>query len=117
MSHGPTHLPEAEKLRLEKLGILPVVFPIMGILGLGSAFIWGLMTNPMQLAFSYLFAFAVGFTVCAGALFWTLLHHALDADWSVLMRRILESLASCFPVLLILFLPIALLFSKELGTG
>ena len=114
MSHPPTPLPAAEKLRLESLGVLPVLFPTVGILGLLSAFIWGLATNPMQLAFSYLFAFSVGFTICAGGLFWTLLHHALDADWSVLMRRILESIASCFPVLLLLFIPIAFLFSKEL---
>ena len=114
MSQPPAPLPAAEKLRLESLGVLPVLFPTVGILGLLSAFIWGLATNPMQLAFSYLFAFSVGFTICAGGLFWTLLHHALDADWSVLMRRILESIASCFPVLLVLFIPIAFLFSKEL---
>ena len=114
MSHSPTPLPSAEKLRLESLGVLPVLLPTVGIVGLLSAFIWGWISNPMQLAFSYLFAFTVGFTICAGALFWTLLHHALDADWSVLMRRILESIASCFPVLLLLFLPIIFLFSKEL---
>ena len=89
MNPSPTPLPSAEKLRLESLGSLPLLFPTVGILGLVSAFAWGLASNPMQLAFSYLFAFTVGFTICAGALFWTLLHHALDADWSVLMRRIL----------------------------
>ena len=110
--HGP--LPTAEKLRVEKLGILPVLFPALGVIGLVSAFAWGWATNHAQLAFSYLFAFAVGFTLCAGALFWTLLHHALDADWSVLMRRILETVASCFPVILILALPLLILFPKEL---
>ncbi len=109
---GP--LPSAEKLRLEKLGVLPVLFPILGIAGLVSAFVWGWTTNHAQLAFSYLFAFAVGFTICSGALFWTLLHHALDADWSVLMRRILETVACCFPVLVLLALPMLFLFPKEL---
>ena len=66
MSHPPTPLPSAEKLRLESLGVLPVLLPTVGIVGLLSAFIWGWITNPMQLAFSYLFAFTVGFTICAG---------------------------------------------------
>ncbi|NDB94773.1 MAG: hypothetical protein EBZ78_01210 [Verrucomicrobia bacterium] len=114
MSHHPAPLPPAEKLRIERLGILPVLFPAMGILGLASTFIWGFLGHRDQLAFSYLFAFAVGFTICAGALFWTLLHHALDADWSVIVRRILESIASCFPILLVLFLPIAFLFPHDL---
>ena len=110
--HGP--LPSAEKLRVEKLGILPILFPALGVIGLVSTFAWGWATNHAQLAFSYLFAFAVGFTLCAGSLFRTLLHHALDADWSVLMRRILETVASCFPVILVLALPLLLLFPKEL---
>jgi hypothetical protein len=114
MSASPSPLPPAEKLRLEKLGILPVLFPVLGIVGLASAFTWGLLSNHAQLAFSYLFAFTVGFTICSGALFWTLLHHALDADWSVLVRRILETVASCFPVILLLALPILFLFPKEL---
>jgi hypothetical protein len=111
-SHGP--LPSAEKLRMEKLGVFPVLFPILGAVGLISAFVLGYLTNPAQLAFSYLFAFAVGFTICSGALFWTLLHHALDADWSVLMRRILETVACCFPVLVLLALPLLFLFPKDL---
>ena len=61
MSHpSSSPLPVAEKLRIEKLGILPVLFPTVGIIGLLSAFIWGLTSNPLQLAFSYLFAFSVG---------------------------------------------------------
>lgn len=111
-SHGP--LPSAEKLRMEKLGVFPVLFPILGAVGLISTFVLGYLTNPAQLAFSYLFAFAVGFTICSGALFWTLLHHALDADWSVLMRRILETVACCFPVLVLLALPLLFLFPKDL---
>jgi len=53
MSHpSSSPLPVAEKLRIEKLGILPVLFPTIGIIGLLSAFIWGLTSNPLQLAFS-----------------------------------------------------------------
>ena len=40
MSHSPTPLPSAEKLRLESLGVLPVLLPTVGIVGLLSAFLW-----------------------------------------------------------------------------
>jgi hypothetical protein len=33
MSHSPTPLPSAEKLRLESLGVLPVLLPTVGIIG------------------------------------------------------------------------------------
>ena len=46
-----------------------------------------------NLAFSWLFAFAFFFTLCAGCFFWTIVHHATDAEWSVVVRRQLENIA------------------------
>ncbi len=61
--------------------------------------------NPKQFAFSYLFAFTFFFTICMGGLFWTIVHHAVDAEWSVVVRRQLENLASLIVVLAVLFIP------------
>jgi len=49
------------------------------------------------------------FTLCAGCFFWTIVHHATDADWSVVVRRQLENIAVLLVVLAILFVPILLL--------
>src|SRR5207245_11707983 len=67
------------------------------------------LVYPHQLSYSWLFAFAFFFTLCAGCFFWTTVHHATDADWSVVVRRQLENIAVLLVVLAILFIPILLL--------
>ncbi len=69
----------------------------------------GAYVEPQQFAFSWLFAFAVFFTLCAGCFFWTLVHHATDAEWSVVVRRQLENIASLLAALALLFIPVLLL--------
>jgi hypothetical protein len=56
-----------------------------------------------------LFAFAFFFTLCAGCFFWTIVHHAVDAEWSVVVRRQLENLAVLMFVLALFFIPVLLL--------
>ena len=79
----------------------------LALVALGLA-AWGGFQSPKQFAFSWLFAFAFFFTICAGSLFWILVHHAVDADWSVVVRRQLENVAWLFPVIALLFIPIIL---------
>ncbi len=59
-----------------------------------------------QFAFSYLFAFFFFLTICMGGLFWTLVHHAVDAEWSVVVRRQLENMASLLVIMGVLFIPL-----------
>lgn len=66
----------------------------------------GAASNPDQFAFSYLFAFTFFFTICMGGLFWILVHHAVDAEWSVVVRRQMENIASMLLVMAILFIPL-----------
>jgi hypothetical protein len=80
---------------------------ILAIVSLSLA-AWGSFSATKQFAFSWLFAFSFFFTISAGALFWILVHHAVDADWSVVVRRQLENIAWLFPILAILFIPIVL---------
>lgn len=79
----------------------------LALLALGLA-AWGGVACAKQFAFSWLFAFAFFFTICAGSLFWVLVHHAVDADWSVVVRRQLENVAWLFPIVALLFIPIVL---------
>jgi len=59
-----------------------------------------------QFAYSYLFAYFFFFTIAMGGLFWTLVHHAVDAEWSVVVRRQMENIASLLAVMAVLFIPL-----------
>jgi hypothetical protein len=79
------------------LGIAIVCFIGVAILG---------VQNPKQFGFSWLLAFTYCFTIICGALFWILVHHAVDANWTVVVRRILENLACLAPWLTLAFIPL-----------
>jgi len=83
-------------------------FLLLGVGGIGvllACFIWGWF-DPAQFAFSYLFGFYFFFTICMGGLFWTLVHHAVDAEWSVVVRRQMENLGSLLLFVAVLFIPL-----------
>jgi len=96
-----------ERFDRKHFGILPTIFMAAAVIGILGTAICGLL-DPVQFAFSYLFAFMVFFTMCVGSLFWILVHHATDAEWSVLIRRQLENVAVLIGVLAILVIPMLL---------
>jgi len=76
--------------------------------GLGvlvACFVWGYF-DPAQFAFSYLFGFYFFFTICMGGFFWTLVHHAVNAEWGVVVRRQMENLGGLLLVVAVLFIPL-----------
>jgi len=97
--------PAVERFDRSKLGLLPLAFLGAAAVGLLGSLI-GFIGWREQFAFSWLFACTYFFTLCAGGLFWTILHHATDAEWSVLVRRQMENLASLIPWFFLLFLPL-----------
>ncbi|MEZ5360730.1 MAG: hypothetical protein R3F48_18090 [Candidatus Zixiibacteriota bacterium] len=78
---------------------------VIGIIGLAAS-AGGYMADSEQLFFSYLTAFAFWFTLAAGGLFLTMLHHLTGATWSVVLRRVAESLMWVLPFMAIFFIPI-----------
>ena len=86
------HVPEAEKYDLAKAGGLPKLLLGVGVVGLAGSLI-GAFFSQTQFAYSWLFGFTYFFTICAGCLFWTCVHHATDSEWSVVVRRQLENVA------------------------
>ena len=94
-----------ESARFSGLSILLglIAFVALALCGAGAAI------DPTQLSFSWLFAFAFYFTLCAGCFFWTLVHYATDAEWSVVVRRQLENIAVLLAVMAVFFLPILFL--------
>ncbi len=84
---------------------------LLGLSAVAGLVILGIcaLVNLKQFAFSWLFAVVYFFMLCVGGLFWVLLHHAVDAEWSVVVRRQLENLAGLLKYLAILFIPVLLL--------
>jgi len=98
-------LPKAEFFDTKHAGNLTFVLPVAGAVALVVSLIWGFF-DRQQFAYSWLFAFTYFFTLCVGALFWTLVHHATDAEWSVVVRRVLENVAVLIPYVFLFFIPL-----------
>ena len=100
--------PEGEYFESNRFAGLSVLVGLTAFVALTLS-IAGAMIDPHQFSFSWLFAFAFFFTLCTGCLFWTIVHHATDAEWSVVVRRQLENIASLAAVLALFFVPILVL--------
>jgi hypothetical protein len=99
--------PEGEYIEKNRFSPLSFVLAIVGLVGLGLSVV-GAFLAPKQFSFSWLFAFAFYFTMLAGCFFWIIVHHVVDAEWSVVVRRQLENLAMLLAVMAIFFIPIVI---------
>ncbi|HXA08997.1 MAG TPA: hypothetical protein VNW28_03380 [Chthoniobacterales bacterium] len=97
--------PEGEYFENGRFAGLSALCGVIGLIGLVLSFI-GAFVSPVQFSFSWLFGFIFFFTLCIGCLFWTIVHHVVDAEWSVVVRRQLENIALLLPLLGVFFLPI-----------
>ena len=100
--------PEGEYFERNRFAGLSLLLGVIALVALVLCAV-GAFVDPHQFSYSWLFAFAFFFTLCAGCFFWTIVHHATDAEWSVVVRRQLENLAALLVVLALLFVPILLL--------
>jgi hypothetical protein len=107
MSDRPHELPTPEGEYFEA-GRFAGVSLILGAIGFAALVVSmiGAAMQPLQFSFSWLFAFGYFFTLCAGCFFWAIVHHAVDAEWSVVVRRQLENISVLMVVLALLFIPI-----------
>lgn len=115
MSEHADITPKAEFFNAKASEGLVRVLEFGAILGFIITVLCGFV-NLRQVAFSWLFAVVYFFTLSVGGLFWVLVHHAVDADWSVVVRRQMENIASLLKYIAILFIPV-LLFGKILYHG
>ncbi|HET9801356.1 MAG TPA: hypothetical protein VFP82_06680 [Chthoniobacterales bacterium] len=100
--------PEGEYFESGRFAGLSVILGVVAFVGLALCGA-GAALDPTQFSYSWLFAFAYFFTLCAGCFFWTIVHYAVDADWTVVVRRQLENIALLMVVVAICFIPIFLL--------
>ena len=90
--HRPRKVSISKQVGLAVLSLLLAGGAVVGLL----LCLIGAITSPLQFSFSWLFGFIYFFTLCCGCLFWTIVHHATDAQWSVVVRRQLENIALFF---------------------
>lgn len=103
---------QSAPLDVTKWRNVPVILIVVGlVLTLGGAALSGNLVQ--QLGFSWLLGFMFSLSLAAAGWFLVMIHHLVDASWSVPIRRVTEAL-SCLlsPTLLILFLPVAFLAPK-----
>jgi len=105
---GAVPTPEGEYFESSRFTGLSTLLGVIAVVALVLCVV-GALVNPHQFSYSWLFAFAFFFTLCAGCFFWTIVHYATDAEWSVVVRRQLENIAVLLGVLAIFFVPILLL--------
>jgi hypothetical protein len=103
------HTPQFAALDLSKWRNVPLILIIIGAIGaIGGVAISD--DHLKQFAFSWLLAFMFFLSLALGGWFLVMVHHLVDASWSVPIRRVTEALACLLaPTMLILFLPLAFL--------
>jgi hypothetical protein len=108
--HSHTRTLTAEEVSIpadSKLRQLPKIAGGIGIAGLAIS--GGLATTSAEhFFFSYLTSFMFWLSIALGGLFFVLIHHASRAGWSVVVRRLAETVMLTLPVFILLFIPIAL---------
>ncbi len=97
------HLPPPERLVPSKYA-LTGIFAILSVVGIILSAL-GAWHDRVQFAYSWFFAFYFFFTIALGSFFWVTLHHACNAGWGVLVRRVWENIVALIPLFFILFLP------------
>jgi hypothetical protein len=81
---------------------------LMGVIGLVACAV-GYFVNPDQLIRSYLLAYILVAGLTIGSVGVLMLHHMVGGGWGVAIRRGLEAGTRTLPLIVVLFLPIALL--------
>lgn len=81
---------------------------VVGIVGLALTAVGLFVSGPAAIALSYLVGVTYWTAIAIGFLLMVLIHHIVDASWSVVIRRQWEHGLAAFKWLAILFLPLAI---------
>ncbi|MBN2412524.1 hypothetical protein JXQ31_12620 [candidate division KSB1 bacterium] len=93
--------------KLTNTGPVQRFFFLAGAAGIILSVI-GYLFNARQFFYSWLTSFAFWMSIALGGLFLTLLHHLTGSVWSVVLRRLFETLMKILPLLILFFIPVAL---------
>ncbi len=100
------HIPATEQLVPGKLW-LTKLFAILAVFGIALS-VLGALVDDKQFAYSWFTSYYFYFTIALGSFFWVVLHHATNACWTVLVRRVWENVLALFPLFFVLLIPLLL---------
>ncbi|MCS6885954.1 MAG: hypothetical protein RMM17_10060 [Acidobacteriota bacterium] len=97
----------AEKFRLEEQMVQRMRTPLVwsAVVGWIGCFI-GYVIDAKQFHFSYLVSIIYFLSICLGALFFVMIQYVCTAGWSVVVRRIAETVMRNIDVCAVLFIPV-----------
>lgn len=114
--HASHHAPEAltaEQVQAGgRLKALPAILAVIGIVGLIGAWLMSHgdaeagISKMQNFGFKYLTSYMFWLSLGLGGLIFTLIHHAVRAGWSTVVRRLAETAMMTLPIMALLFLPI-----------
>ncbi|MFO8029038.1 MAG: hypothetical protein R6U28_04185 [Cyclonatronaceae bacterium] len=107
MSMDHSHSALTDRLTFPEENRISTVFFAAGVIGIVLSLI-GLFVNTKQFFFSYLTSFTFIASLILGALFFVMLQHITRSSWSVVLRRIPETMSFQLIWLGLLFIPILL---------
>ena len=96
---------DANTYRMTETGKVGTIALVIGLIGLIASAI-GWFVDSHQFFSSYLTAFVFWVSIGLGGLFFTMVHHMVGANWSVVIRRILESGGRVLPLMFVFFIPL-----------
>src|SRR4051794_11449233 len=107
MSHAAMTVP-LEQVALPRASAWARLHVIGGVVALLGALTSLSMAarSPQQFYFSWLVGFVFVHSLAVGCLYFVLIHHATQAAWGIVVRRLAENAAATLPLLALLFVPI-----------
>lgn len=91
--------------RMTDPGKLGTIALVIGVIALAASAA-GYAIDSKQFFASYLTSFVFWVSIGLGGLFFTMVHHMVGANWSVVIRRILESTGYALPLMFVFFIPL-----------
>ena len=101
---------DGERVDVSKFEKTIRLLAVIGGVGLVISAIILLFTGARaEMAYSWLWAFYFFVTIAIGGLFWVLLHNASNSGWGVVVRRVMEHVASMVPWMFLFAIPLVFL--------
>src|SRR5262249_8550115 len=101
---GRAVMTEAMRPYIDKLQRTALIVGVIGLVASAAGF----AMDQEQFFRSYLMAFVEWAGVAIGSLSLLMLHHMVGGGWGVAIRRLLEAGTRTFPLVILLFIPVAL---------
>jgi uncharacterized membrane protein YhaH (DUF805 family) len=98
---------DASTYRLTEKGNFGRIALIIAVIGIVLCIV-AYTSDHKHFYHAYLTAFGFWLSIALGALFFVMLQHLTNAKWSVVVRRLAESMSATLPWMFLLFIPVYL---------